>query len=116
MVLGQPDMTSGSANNGGFPSATTIYCPSGVSVTGTKLYVADYGNNRVLIWTSLPTPTQQAADIVLGQANILQQCELCIYSMEQSERYKLNLLTEGSVHLLARCLSSYDRKELTLDL
>lgn len=34
-----------------------------------KLAIADRSNNRVLIWNSLPTTTNQPADIVLGQAN-----------------------------------------------
>lgn len=45
--------------------------------------------------------------MVLAQSNIIQQCEMSLYGMEQSERHKLNLLAENNVHVLVRCLSSY---------
>jgi hypothetical protein len=45
--------------------------------------------------------------IVLAQPNIIQQTEISLYSMEQSERHKLNMLNEDGVHLLKRCLNSY---------
>jgi uncharacterized protein (TIGR03437 family) len=32
--------------------------------------VADLGNNRVLIWNSIPTSNQQAADVVVGQKDM----------------------------------------------
>jgi len=35
-----------------------------------KLLVADTGNNRILIWNSVPTTDAQAADVVLGQADM----------------------------------------------
>jgi hypothetical protein len=68
VVLGQPDMTSGTANNGGI-SAQSLYYPRAVSVVGSKLYVSDGSNNRILVWNSVPTVNQTAADAVLGQTN-----------------------------------------------
>jgi hypothetical protein len=49
-VYGQPDFTSGTANNGGI-SATSLNHPIGLAVDtrfGQGLYVVDAGNNRVL--------------------------------------------------------------------
>lgn len=66
VVLGQPNMTSSTANNGGI-SAQTLSRPGGAYSAGGKLYVADFINSRVLIWNSIPTVTQTAADIVIGQ-------------------------------------------------
>ncbi len=66
LVLGQPDMTTNSANYGGI-SASTFYRPTGVYSDGNKVYVYDRVNNRVLIWNSIPTSNGQAADLVLGQ-------------------------------------------------
>ncbi len=66
LVLGQPDFTSNTANNGGI-SAATLNNPTRVFSDGVKLYVADRGNNRILIWNSLPTANYQAASIVVGQ-------------------------------------------------
>ena len=37
---------------------------------GTHLFVADYDNNRVLIWNNIPTSNGQAANMVLGQPNM----------------------------------------------
>ena len=34
---------------------------------GDQLFVADSGNNRVLIWNSIPTENGAPADVVLGQ-------------------------------------------------
>ncbi len=68
--LGQPNMTSSTANNQGSPTASTLNLPQGISGDGSKVYVADYSNNRVLIWTALPTSTNQSANIVLGQPSL----------------------------------------------
>jgi len=67
-ILGQPNDTSSTANNGGI-GATTMSKPMGVSTDGTHLFVSDYTNNRVLEWTSVPSVTQQTANLVLGQTS-----------------------------------------------
>ena len=66
VVLGQPDFTTGTANTGGV-SASSLDAPYFVSVNGTNLYIADYTNNRALIWSGIPTVNQTAASVVLGQ-------------------------------------------------
>ncbi len=70
VVLGQPNFTSSTANNGGV-SASTLNGPAGVYSDGTKLYVADSNNRRILIWNTLPTTNQQPADVVVGQPNFV---------------------------------------------
>ncbi len=68
--LGQPNMTSSTANNQGTPTISNMDLPQAVNGDSNgKLYVADYSNNRVLIWTSTPTTTNQSANVVLGQAS-----------------------------------------------
>lgn len=65
VVLGQADFTSNAA-------ATTqagMNAPLAVAVAGTRLFVADGSNNRVLIWNTIPTTNGAAADVVLGQAD-----------------------------------------------
>jgi len=69
VVLGQTSFTSCSKNGGGTVGASTFSYPAGMWSDGTRLAVADYDNNRVLIWNSIPTNNNQAADLVLGQAN-----------------------------------------------
>lgn len=43
--------------------------PAGVTTDGTRLFVSDKGNNRILIWNQIPTKSQTPADIVLGQTD-----------------------------------------------
>jgi len=62
-VAVQPDLTKGASD----AHANTLLNPVSVSSDGTRLYVADLGNNRVLIWNSIPTSNQKAADVVVGQ-------------------------------------------------
>ncbi len=69
VVLGQPDFTKSAANNGqGFtPSERSLKGPQGVWIQGNRLFVADTGNNRILIWNNIPRQSNQPADLVLGQ-------------------------------------------------
>ncbi|KKS44617.1 MAG: NHL repeat containing protein [candidate division CPR1 bacterium GW2011_GWA2_42_17] len=69
VVVGQPNMTSNTANNGGI-GANTLKIPTGVYSDGTKLYVSDTGNHRVLIYNSIPTADNASADVVVGQPNM----------------------------------------------
>jgi uncharacterized protein (TIGR03437 family) len=73
IVLGQPNFSTNQQVNVfdlNLPgSAQTMLSPTAVTTDGTRLFVADLGFNRVLIWNALPTQNQQAADVVIGQAN-----------------------------------------------
>ena len=66
VVLGQLDF--GMSAFPDTPSASSLHYPDGVYSDGTRLYVSDTQNNRVLIWNSFPTVNGQAADVVLGQS------------------------------------------------
>lgn len=87
LVLGQPDLTTALANNtpklcaatgkdttgkDTFPRrcAATLDFPRFALSDGKRLYVADGGNDRVLIYNTLPTQNGQAADVVLGQVRL----------------------------------------------
>jgi uncharacterized protein (TIGR03437 family) len=65
-VAAQPDLTKQDTN----AHANTLLNPVSVSSDGTRLYVADLGNNRVLIWNSIPTVNTQPADVVVGQKDL----------------------------------------------
>lgn len=67
LELGQPDFSTCAA---GSTSGSTLSEPSGVWSDGTKLLVADTGNNRVLIWKTFPTSNGEPADTVIGQADM----------------------------------------------
>lgn len=68
-----PILRLGAASPGGLqlpaavPSARTMYAPRGAWTDGARLVVSDTGNQRVLIWHSMPTTDGQPADVVLGQ-------------------------------------------------
>lgn len=69
IVLGQTDFVSGSANAGGARGPSTLNLPQGLMIHNSKLYVADRGNRRVLVWNTLPTTNFAPADVVIGQAD-----------------------------------------------
>jgi len=66
LVLGQPDGTTYTTNNGGI-SARSLYGPTGINFVNGSLWVSDYGNNRVLIWQTLPSSSFSSSQLVLGK-------------------------------------------------
>ncbi|MED5374434.1 MAG: hypothetical protein VX899_25675 [Myxococcota bacterium] len=71
LVLGQADF-GGMDPNRGKPEAhaDTMHWPFQILVHQGRLYVADTGNRRVLVWRTLPTENGQPADFVLGQDDL----------------------------------------------
>ena len=67
IVLGQADFSSFQSPQP--VNANSLRGPQGVWIQGSRLFVADTLNHRVLIWNSIPTQNNKAADVVLGQAN-----------------------------------------------
>ncbi|WP_167772495.1 hypothetical protein [Ramlibacter henchirensis] len=77
VVVGQRTMTSCVANNDNgdtdpdpAPTASTLSGPRSVWSDGTRLVVADTGNNRVLVWDNLPAGHYQPATTVIGQRSL----------------------------------------------
>jgi sugar lactone lactonase YvrE len=76
LVFGQSTVNGGACNQGGSPSATTICFPYAVAVDAAdNLYVADQGNNRVLVYNTPlngssgePGAGDTTADLVIGQS------------------------------------------------
>jgi hypothetical protein len=65
VVVGQADFGLSAAAC----QADRLAWPESAHVIDGKLIVADSGNNRVLIWNSLPVSHGEPADLVLGQAD-----------------------------------------------
>jgi hypothetical protein len=66
VVVGQPNFTS----SAGATTQSGLNRPeNGLFVAGSKLFVADRNNNRILIWNSIPTTNGAPADVVVGQPN-----------------------------------------------
>ena len=88
VVVGQPDMTSIAENNvpnlctptGKDSSGNTTYSPRCEKSLdfprfalsdGTRLFIADGGNDRILVFNTIPTANATAADVVLGQPDMV---------------------------------------------
>jgi hypothetical protein len=68
IVLGQSDFESGHANRGkDAPRADTLNWCYAVTLDEGRLFVADTGNRRVLMWDRVPERHGAPADLVLGQ-------------------------------------------------
>lgn len=63
VVVGQVNYTSKDTGT----SATQLSDPEAAVIANGKLIVADTGNNRVLVWNTVPTASGAAADVVIGQ-------------------------------------------------
>lgn len=69
-VFGQPNFTSGTANNGGV-SASSLWSPTGVAVDGGgRLWVTEQGNNRVLEFDGVAVVTTTAVGGIAEQADV----------------------------------------------
>lgn len=67
LILGQADPGAVEPNAGGDCTADTMYWPFGIAVVGSRFWVADTGNRRILGWSGgIPDPGMPA-DIVVGQ-------------------------------------------------
>lgn len=68
-VIGQKTFEGFATYQGGQPGADGLSSPTGNPVfAGDKLYLSDYGSNRVLGFTGLPTGNGASASFVLGQS------------------------------------------------
>ena len=73
VVLGAPNFTTfvqqDLSQKNDTITASNMIDPVSVTSDGTHVFVADLGNNRVLVWNSIPTSNNQPADLVIGQPN-----------------------------------------------
>jgi alpha-tubulin suppressor-like RCC1 family protein/sugar lactone lactonase YvrE len=72
-VLGQPNFTTCAANNNdGSPTQSSLSAPTGsiaVDSTNHLIYVADKGNNRVMVFSTSSMSNGENATYVLGQSS-----------------------------------------------
>jgi uncharacterized protein (TIGR03437 family) len=69
VVVGQPNFQSASLP-GDTPNAHSLRAPQGVWILNGRLYIADTGYNRVLIYNHIPTKNGADADLALGAPNL----------------------------------------------
>ncbi|MEM6394879.1 MAG: NHL repeat-containing protein [Bacteroidota bacterium] len=76
LVLGQPDFNNHEPNVGGVsspPTAQSLNWPYGVDSDGERLFIADTGNRRVLVFDQWPTENYAAASSVIGKPNFTER-------------------------------------------
>jgi uncharacterized protein (TIGR03437 family) len=83
VVVGQVSLIA-SPPPPGTPSATSMRAPQGVWILNGKLYIADTGNNRVLIYNHIPAQNGAAADVVLGAPNFTTYIQPSLASLSTS--------------------------------
>jgi hypothetical protein len=66
LVVGQTSLNTASSRSG---LANGLAQPTSIAIEGTRLFLSDRANNRVLIWNTLPVANDSSPNVVLGQAN-----------------------------------------------
>ena len=105
IVLGQPNFTSTTINNGG-QSARTLSGPNAAVSDGKRLFVADSDNRRVLIYNSIPTMNFASASVVVGQSDfasssgIASQSTLVLATQLAVDGERLFVADEGAHRVL----------------
>ena len=69
LIYGQDNTTANRANRGGSTAANSLSFPINLDSDGSKLVVADYLNNRALVFSSVPSAHDTNSDAVFCQAN-----------------------------------------------
>ena len=70
VVIGQTSLTGTLENQGGAVAANTLDRPSGLATDGTRLFVLDRDNHRVLVYNTVPTANNASADVVIGHSTM----------------------------------------------
>jgi uncharacterized protein (TIGR03437 family) len=73
----EPDLTASQQTT----SAANLQTPVSVSSDGVRMFVSDLGQNRVLIWNTVPTSNAAAADVAIGQPDLVTSIENNAYSV-----------------------------------
>lgn len=68
LVIGQTNFTSGTGRSAATFGTHALNTPTQVRVKGTKLFIVDKDDNRVLIYNTIPTASNPAASVVVGQS------------------------------------------------
>jgi uncharacterized protein (TIGR03437 family) len=88
----QPDLTQASST----PAANNMQTPVSVTTDGTRMFVADLGQSRILIWNKIPTTNGAAADIALGQPDLTSSVSNNSYTITNATLDSANFPTAGT--------------------
>jgi hypothetical protein len=95
MVIGQPNMNSGTENYGGLGAVGLSY-PYPPQSDGTRLFIVDFGNLRILGYNHIPTSVLTPADFVLGQNSFTAAVDGTASPTSQSMSYAGGLCTSSN--------------------
>lgn len=70
LVLGQENLTRRDENGGEAANARSMRWPHALLAVDGRLYVADAGNNRIMVWQHAPAANGLACDIMIGQRDM----------------------------------------------
>ncbi|CAA0103064.1 Uncharacterised protein [BD1-7 clade bacterium] len=70
MVAGTEDTAPSESEEPETLEVTSLDFPYHLYSNGNQLFLSDFENNRVLVWNTLPTSTNQEPDVILGQSNL----------------------------------------------
>ena len=89
LVLGAPDFTTfvepDLTQQKNSVTASLVLNPVSVSSDGVHVFVTDLGYNRVLIWNSIPTTNGVAADVAVGQPDLVSSIANNAYSTSPTD-------------------------------
>ena len=99
----QPDLTISNAT----PSASNMQDPISVTTDATHMYVADLGQSRVLIYNTIPTTNGAAADIVVGQPDMVSALDNNSYTFPATQTLDMEMNPEGLTPVLCQAGAAY---------
>jgi uncharacterized protein (TIGR03437 family) len=117
LVLGQasftafvePDLTAKQPTT----AANNMQTPVAVSTDGVHLFVSDLGQNRVLIWNTLPTANGAPADVALGQPDLVSATDNNSYAAPATQVLDSTGAVEGLTPVLCQSNGSTTAGSLT---
>jgi uncharacterized protein (TIGR03437 family) len=92
LVLGQPNFSTyvevDITEQTNSATAANMLSPVSVTSDGQRLYVSDLGYNRVLIWDTIPTTNGAAANLAVGQPDMVSSIANNGYSVDTTNNNK----------------------------
>ena len=111
LVLGQPNFTSTLDDSKVLTTtatATNMISPTSVSSDGIHLFVVDLGQNRVLIWNKIPTSNGAAADVEIGQPDMVSNLSNNSYAVPANPTQDALGATQGLIPVLCKSTGNND--------
>jgi hypothetical protein len=121
LVLGQRDFITRDENAGGGASALGMRWPHGMAMIDGGILIADAGNNRIMVWRTLPSANGAGCDFVVGQAGMegLDHNQAAYYPTARSLNMPYGLAVMGDRLLVADTANSrllgFDVPDLAMD-